>query len=851
MKVVRFREIDRSAWDGLALQSPQAWLTHRSSWIEIEQRFFVSTNLSFALEEGSQLVGIQPLFINEGAGMPLGERLLHSGIHRHTGLALAPDIDAGVARAARQAAMQEIFAIADLYDVDRIQLNCHNLAPAHRHPQREAVPFWVSEFGFQLGIAFGPSGMLPCPGSSTLNADQLVDLAPTVEELFAGLDNTCRTAVRKAQKSNLQFEISSDVSYLDTYMDIARASATRTGEVLPDIEYYRSIFRAFAAEGGARVALVRQDGNAIAGLILLTDKKAASFLAGVSLPDAMKLRPNNFLHWNAIRWAKQAGLEVYRFGPSFPEVPRDWPIAMVSHFKTIFGSRSVPVIQGSLFRRPELYTSNILAASNRLNEIASRPADARSAGQAGGAFIVHHLHTFGFRSASSMQAGEPVVLYRPSQADLATARDVLAGDGCVIAVLPSAQFAREFGVDTQARSIFSPSVLRAAFAGSKPWSRLRTLHSHMCFVADGDSTTIVENARLEPIWLHRKMGDRGSVIFIGTDLASDLMQYRQGDPAAASNRPTEPMWGIAGERPNYLFEGQLAGESLRERPADWWCEALADALVRLSGISRLPILPNGAVGAVVITGDDDQAALSCYAQQQEALGSLPVTYFLHPLTKHTQETLRQLKAGRKVELGIHPDALDRPDRYAELFSEQARWFERLTGARARSVRNHGFLNDGYWGHASVWNTCGIRGSSNLPGLDGSIINGSLLPARIVLDGKLTEHWSVLTAIGDGIVFINDWDDRQSADCVLGLADRIRQSGVPGVIVINLHPENIGKTRGMHQALIKLVEYGFIPWTMTECFDWFETGVHRSGPADTSGAKRPSVAEKVRSLLGIN
>ncbi|MFX4605009.1 hypothetical protein ABTA73_19580, partial [Acinetobacter baumannii] len=94
--------------------------------VEIEERFFVSANLSFALEENSQLVGIQPLFISEGAGTALGERLLHSGIHRHTGLALDADIDAGVAKAARQAAMHEILAIADLYDVDRIQLNCHN-----------------------------------------------------------------------------------------------------------------------------------------------------------------------------------------------------------------------------------------------------------------------------------------------------------------------------------------------------------------------------------------------------------------------------------------------------------------------------------------------------------------------------------------------------------------------------------------------------------------------------------------------------------------------------------------------------------------------------------------------------
>ncbi|MCC8980659.1 lipid II:glycine glycyltransferase FemX [Bradyrhizobium acaciae] len=831
MKVVRFRELDRCDWDRLALQSPEAWLTHRSAWIEIEERFFVSANLSFALEENSQLVGIQPLFINERAGMAFGERLLHSGIHRHTGLALDLDVGAGVAKAARQAAMQEILAIGDLYDVDRIQLNYHNLAPANRHSGREAVPFWVSEFGFQLGIAFGPSGMLPCPGSSTLNADQLVDLAPTVDELFARLDNSCRTAVRKAEKSNLQFEISSDASYLEAYMDIARASATRTGEALPPLEYYRDIFRSFAGDGGVHLAFVRHDANPIAGLILLADKKAVSFLAGVSLPDAMNLRPNNFLHWNAIRWAKHSGFEVYRFGPWFPEVPRDWPISKVSLFKTKFGSRSLPIVQGSLFRRPELYTPS---HPNPLNEVGRFPLRPTVSGQAGASFIAQHLQMFGFERASSMQDGEPLVLLRPGHADVSLAEDALRRGGCVIAVLPSVQFGNAFGVETEVKTTASPQVFHAAFAGSKPWSRLRTLHSYMHFRPKGNVTTIVASQRQEVIWLQRQAGTGGSIIFIGTDLASDLVRYRQGDPAAASNRPTNAMWGIAGERPNYLFEHQLSGENLDERPADWWCETLADAVHRLCGLARSPMLPNGAAGAIVVTGDDDQAALHCYAQQAEALGSLPVTYFLHPLTKHDSDTLNQLKEGRRLELGLHPDALDQPDKYSELFAAQVGWFRQLTGHDPRTVRNHGFLNDGYWGHASAWIAHGTAGSSNLPGLDGRIINGSLLPARLVLNSELTDHWSVLTAIGDGVVFVQGVDSVQSAKCITGLAKRIKDSGVPGVIVVNLHPENIEKTRSMHEAVLDVVRDGFVPLTMSECFEWFE----RRQQPEVQRQKRP-------------
>ncbi|WP_375775725.1 GNAT family N-acetyltransferase [Bradyrhizobium sp. ma5] len=818
MRTVKFQLLQADRWDQFVDSSPDTWLNHSSSWIEIEERFFVNANLSFAILDDDEVVAIQPLFLSEGAGTALGERLLHSGIHRHTGLALPPDLSVGRANAAKHAAMKEILALAEVYDVDRIQLNSHNLTSRNRSGSRDEIPFWVERYGFQLGVAFGPGGMAPCPGVATLNADQLLDLEPPTEVLFQNLRD--RASVRQAMKQNLAFEITSDVAVLKDYMAIAEASSARTGEPIPQDDYYYSVLNCFGPRGKVHIAFVLAETVRVAGLILLTDKGAASYFANVSLPNSLHLRPNDFLHWSAILWAKNAGLRTYRFGPSFPEVPREWPISRVSSFKTKFGSRSVPIIQGSLFRRPERYLQNLEALKERLAEIGRlRPVSAIPA-EAGGEFVAHLLRVFGFPGAEASTDGKPLVLYRPQREDVSRASEFLYRGGSVVAVLPAVGFAKAFAVTSEARSVDSPRVLRAEMAGQKPWKRLRTLHSYMRFVA-AEGVPVVTDDEGRAAWLSLRTSAGGALIFVGTDIVSDLVRYRQGDPAAANKRPTEPLWGIAGERPNYLFEGQLAGENPRERHADWWCEALSDALTRLCGETRLPMLPNGAPGAIVITGDDDQAGLGRYAQQLEALGPLPVTYFLHPLTKHTPETLVQLKSRGCVELGLHPDALEEPEKYAELFSEQANWFKQLTGEDTRTVRNHGFLNDGYWEHAKSWNAHGVKGSSNLPGLDGRMLNGSLLPARLLLDDKLTGHWSILTAIGDGIVFVHGWNDDQSADCIFGLADDIRKSGVPGVIVVNLHPENIDKTRGMHHAVRKVVDDGFVPWTMSECLEWFE------------------------------
>ncbi|MFH1021909.1 MAG: hypothetical protein V1809_00795 [Planctomycetota bacterium] len=250
--------------------------------------------------------------------------------------------------------------------------------------------------------------------------------------------------------------------------------------------------------------------------------------------------------------------------------------------------------------------------------------------------------------------------------------------------------------------------------------------------------------------------------------------------------------------------------------------ALVHALSERLRIRAIPILPHDAPGAIVVTGDDDQAYLEKYAEQLDLLGETPITYFLHPKTRHRPDTLKSMLGKSWIEVELHPDALDSPQCYHEIFSEQAAWFRNLTGRPPRLVRNHGFLNDGYWGHLPDWLHHGIRGSANIPGFDGRILNGSLLPAQVAYSGKLTTHWSILTAIGDGIRFAGGLSDKQSADRIFTFADRIRSSGIPGVLVLNLHPQNVTETTGMHLAIKEIINNGFHPWNLGQCLDWFSS-----------------------------
>ncbi|MGH9904491.1 MAG: hypothetical protein ACRD8U_02775 [Pyrinomonadaceae bacterium] len=446
--------------------------------------------------------------------------------------------------------------------------------------------------------------------------------------------------------------------------------------------------------------------------------------------------------------------------------------------------------------------------------------------------VNHHLRLMGWPATQDA----PLVVGQASGEDALAARAAIASGHCVIALKPEASFCAHFELSTRNARAIPPALMFAPRERSarglerilgvlarrprrtaKP--RLRTLAEAQCFHAESGGPVLVD-MHGDPVWWWLPK-DVSGILLIGTDLAFDLVRYRQGDPGEVNRNNQRELWGFTGERPNYLFEPQREGEPTHARHADEWAWFLTQFLSEQTGTVLDHILPGDAPGAIVLTGDDDQANLDCYREQLELLGDMPITYLLHPQTKHTRDTLRTLLGKPSIDLGIHPDALDDPARYDERFAEQAVWYRTLVGSSPRYVRNHGYLNRAYWGHLKAWRAYGVELSSNIPGLDGTVLNGSLLPARVAADGELTEHWSILTAIGDGLVFVNEWSDTRAGECVREAAARIRASGIPGALVLNLHPENVGRTRAMHEAAIELVRDGFVAWRMSDCLNWFK------------------------------
>ena len=346
-----FVEVDSQEWDTLVEASPEAWFYHLARWVELEARYNRCRNYSFLIRaaQGKPLA-LMPLYLTDLPLAHFTEWLLHSGLNRHTGLAITPDLDYRARRKVQSFAIKEIFRIAQATHTDRIQLNAQNLAPANLPPHRRDIPFFVADHHFYFGLYMTPNGIAPAPAKASCNADQIIMLHHDEDTLMARVESAAMRQVRKAQRAGVEVaEVGLDA--FPQVMALRRAALAHGAQTLMPEAYYRAI----AEDDNYHVLVATYRGKPIGAAEILVYKSAATGFGGFGIKARRALGYNDLLQWQAILWSKRRGLRFYRLGPHFPDLPTDALIYRKGWFKKKFGGASFHILQGSYFLAPEKY----------------------------------------------------------------------------------------------------------------------------------------------------------------------------------------------------------------------------------------------------------------------------------------------------------------------------------------------------------------------------------------------------------------------------------------------------------------------------------------------------------------
>ena len=194
----------------------------------------------------------------------------------------------------------------------------------------------LTSFGFRLSsIELAPT------------ASVLIDLTQPIDEIQANFQRVLRYNIRYGQRKGIKTREGTDRD-LPTFYKLLCKTAIRQNFKPESKEYYRNLWEIFGSKGLCKLFFAEYEGEVISGILLLNFSETVFYKRGCWSGRYPNLKPNDYLQWTAIQWAKNNGYKYYDFegiereiaaavlrGDSLSAEKR----ATVSGFKMKFGGR--------------------------------------------------------------------------------------------------------------------------------------------------------------------------------------------------------------------------------------------------------------------------------------------------------------------------------------------------------------------------------------------------------------------------------------------------------------------------------------------------------------------------------
>jgi len=147
----------------------------------------------------------------------------------------------------------------------------------------------------------------------------LLSLEKSEEEILAGMKQKTRYNIRLAEKKGITVKSSNDI---DTFHKMMIITGQRDGIGAHAQSYFQRAYDLFHANGQCDLLFACYEANPIAAIMVFSVGKTAWYMYGASTEIERNRMPTYLLQWEAIRWAKQRGLETYDLW-GIPDVDED------------------------------------------------------------------------------------------------------------------------------------------------------------------------------------------------------------------------------------------------------------------------------------------------------------------------------------------------------------------------------------------------------------------------------------------------------------------------------------------------------------------------------------------------
>lgn len=139
-------------------------------------------------------------------------------------------------------------------------------------------------------------------------------LEPDAAAVAARFERIHRQNIRAAEKNGVQVEWGTAPEDVRDYYTLQLETRHRKGIPSQPWRFFESLADTLFGRGLGAVLLARREGKCLAGIVLLHWQRTLIAKYAASREDALKLRPNNLLFAEAIRWGCEHGYTLFDMG---------------------------------------------------------------------------------------------------------------------------------------------------------------------------------------------------------------------------------------------------------------------------------------------------------------------------------------------------------------------------------------------------------------------------------------------------------------------------------------------------------------------------------------------------------
>jgi lipid II:glycine glycyltransferase (peptidoglycan interpeptide bridge formation enzyme) len=153
-----------------------------------------------------------------------------------------------------------------------------------------------------------PAGFQPSPHSIQPPRTILVDLCGDEEQVLARMKQKTRYNIRLAHKKGVVVRPDGD---LELFSLLMAETAERDRFGAHNLDYYRTVYELFHPRGECELLLAEFEGEPLAALMAFARGRRAWYFYGASVDTHRDRMPTYLLQWEAMRWARAQGCQVY------------------------------------------------------------------------------------------------------------------------------------------------------------------------------------------------------------------------------------------------------------------------------------------------------------------------------------------------------------------------------------------------------------------------------------------------------------------------------------------------------------------------------------------------------------